>query len=68
MEGASEGDRGSISRRKGQYYRAFMFTEAGGSEVNPNHEPHCPRGGFTAEMQVSINWSEPRCNFSVSAK
>ena len=30
-------------------------SEMGGSEVNPNHEPHLPRGGITAEMQV--NWS-----------
>jgi hypothetical protein len=32
-----------------------LYAEAGGSDVNPNHEPHCPRGGLTAEMQVSIN-------------
>ena len=28
-------------------------TEAGGSDVNPDHEPHVPKGGITAEMQVS---------------
>ena len=27
--------------------------EAGGSDVNPDHEPHMPKGGITAEMQVS---------------
>lgn len=27
-------------------------SEAGGSEVNPEHEPFVPRGGFVAEMQV----------------
>ena len=27
-------------------------TEAGGSEVNPDHEPFVARGGFVAEMQV----------------
>lgn len=31
-----------------------VFAEAGGSEVNPHHEPHCHRGGITAEMQVSV--------------
>jgi protein O-GlcNAcase/histone acetyltransferase len=29
----------------------ISWLEMGGSEVNPNHEPHLPRGGITAEMQ-----------------
>ena len=29
-----------------------MCAETGGSEVNPEHEPHIMKGGITAEMQV----------------
>ena len=29
-----------------------MCTETGGSQVNPEHEPHIMKGGITAEMQV----------------
>ena len=32
----------------------YCVTEAGGSDVNPEHEPHVPKGGITAEMQVSV--------------
>ena len=39
--------------------RYFLVnTEAGGSEVNPEHEPFVPRGGFVAEMQVHCNVHE----------
>ena len=34
------------------YLPFFPTAEAGGSEVNPAHEPHLPRGGITGEMQV----------------
>ena len=33
----------------------FIFLEAGGSEVNPEHEQFVPRGGFVAELQVGGN-------------
>ena len=29
-----------------------LSPETGGSEIDPAHEPHLPRGGITAEMQV----------------
>ena len=31
---------------------SLVCTETGGSEVNPEHEPHIMKGGITAEMQV----------------
>jgi len=36
-------------------FRFICISEAGGSEVNPSHEPFCSRGGITAEMQVCTN-------------
>ena len=33
-------------------YISCVCTETGGSEVNPEHEPHIMKGGITAEMQV----------------
>jgi protein O-GlcNAcase/histone acetyltransferase len=32
----------------------ISWLEAGGSEVNPTHEPHLPYGGITAEMQALL--------------
>ena len=34
------------------YISLCLCTETGGSEVNPEHEPHIMKGGITAEMQV----------------
>ena len=40
-------------------WHSLHRTEAGGSDVNPDHEPHVPRGGITAEMQVCRPLSPP---------
>jgi protein O-GlcNAcase/histone acetyltransferase len=32
----------------------ISWLETGGSEVNPAHEPHLPRGGITGEMQALL--------------
>ena len=45
----------SLNRESESYVSLCMFlvcTETGGSEVNPEHEPHIMKGGITAEMQV----------------
>ena len=41
---------------------SLSHTEAGGSEVNPEHEPFIPRGGFVAEMQVCDKYACVLCD------